>query len=109
MAEYMVEFVGPGETIQVSDTQTILRACLDAGIAQEYSCRVGMCLACCAKIIEGEVTQPAAHALTDGEKEEYALTCMARPQSDLVLRRGEYPPSIEVPAAMSATQAPADD
>lgn len=109
MAEYTVEFVGPGETIQVSDKQTILRACLDAGIAQEYSCRVGMCLACCAKIIEGEVTQPAAHALTDDEKEEYALTCMARPQSDLVLRRGEYPPSIDLPAAAGATQAPADD
>lgn len=109
MAEYTVEFVGPGETIQVSDKQTILRACLDAGIAQEYSCRVGMCLACCAKILEGEVTQPAAHALTDEEKEEYALTCMARPQSDLVLRRGEYPPSIELSAAGVATHAPADD
>lgn len=109
MAEYSVEFVGPGETIQVSDTQTILRACLDAGIAQEYSCRVGMCLACCAKIIEGRVTQPAAHALTDEEKKEYALTCMARPQSDLVLRRGEYPPSIDIQSASGPSQAPADD
>jgi ferredoxin len=109
MAEYTVEFAGLDETIQVADTQTILRACLDAGIAQEYSCRVGMCLACCAKIIEGEVTQPAAHALTDEEKEEFALTCMARPQSDLVLRRGEYPPSIELPSDTGAPQAPADD
>lgn len=109
MAEYTVEFVGSGETIQVSDTQTILRACLDAGIAQEYSCRVGMCLACCAEILEGEVTQPAAHALTDKEKEEYALTCMARPQSNLVLRRGEYPPSIELSVSEGASQAPADD
>lgn len=109
MAEYTVEFVGPGETIQVSDTQTILRACLNAGIAQEYSCRVGMCLACCAEILEGEVTQPAAHALTDEEKEEYALTCMARPKSDLVLKRGEYPPSIELSVSGSASQAPADD
>ena len=41
------------------------------------------------------MTQPAARGLTDEEAENYALTCMARPQSDLVLDRGKYPPSIE--------------
>jgi ferredoxin len=107
MTEYTVEFVGTGETITVSDTQTILRACIDAGIAQEYSCRVGMCLACSAEILEGEVAQPAAHALTDEEREQFALTCMARPQSDLRLDRGSYPPSIEADAA--AADAAADD
>ena len=95
MTEYTVEFVGTGETIEISDKQPILTRCIEEGIAQEYSCRVGMCLACSAKIIEGEVTQPGARGLTDAEKEEYALTCMARPQSDLVLDRGKYPPSIE--------------
>jgi ferredoxin len=108
MTDYTVEFVGTGETIQVSDTRTILSACLDAGIAQEYSCRVGMCLACSAEIVEGEVAQPAARALTEAEAESYALTCMARPQSDLKLRRGAYPPSIEDAAAADATTA-ADD
>ena len=107
MTDYTVEFVDTGETIQVPETRTILSACLDAGIAQEYSCRVGMCLACSAEIIEGEVTQPAARALTEEEAESYALTCMARPQSDLKLHRGKYPPSIEdAPAAESAA---ADD
>jgi ferredoxin len=112
MTEYTVEFVGTGETIQVSEKRTILQACLDAGIAQEYSCRVGMCLACSAKIVEGEVTQPAARGLTDREKEEFALTCMARPQSDLTLDRGEYPPSIEAgsaPEAGGCDAASADD
>ena len=95
MTEYTVEFVGTGETITCSDTETILSRCLEEGIAQEYSCRVGMCLACSAEIVEGEVTQPAARGLTDEEAERYALTCMARPQSDLKLDRGKYPPSIE--------------
>jgi ferredoxin len=54
-----------------------------------------MCLACSAEIVEGEVTQPAARGLTEAERERYALTCMARPQSDLKLDRGKYPPSIE--------------
>ncbi|WP_248896514.1 2Fe-2S iron-sulfur cluster-binding protein [Haloplanus halobius] len=105
MTDYTVEFVGTEETIQVSEKRTILQACLDAGIAQEYSCRVGMCLACSAEIIEGEVTQPAAHALTESEAESYALTCMARPQSDLKLHRGRYPPSVEDAAPAGATAA----
>jgi ferredoxin len=108
MSEYTVEFAGTGESIEVSDTQTILNACLEEGIAQEYSCRVGMCLACSARILEGEVTQPAARGLTDEEAEEYALTCMARPQSDLTLDRGEYPPSIEDAAGTEADPATDD-
>jgi ferredoxin len=110
MTDYTVEFVGTGESIEVSDKQTILKACIEEGIAQEYSCRVGMCLACSAEIVEGDVTQPAARGLTEEEAENYALTCMARPQSDLKLDRGKYPPSIEADAeAMSDSAAAADD
>jgi ferredoxin len=95
MTEYTVEFVGTGEQITVSDKETILSRCIEEGVAQEYSCRVGMCLACSAAIVEGDVTQPAARGLTDAEREDYALTCMARPQTDLRLDRGKYPPSID--------------
>ena len=109
MTEYTVEFVGTGETIQVSDKQTILKACIEEGIAQEYSCRVGMCLACSAEIVEGEVVQPAARGFTDEEREHYALTCMARPQSDLKLDRGKYPPSIENDVEATTDSAAADD
>ncbi|MFB6302455.1 MAG: 2Fe-2S iron-sulfur cluster-binding protein [Haloferacaceae archaeon] len=109
MSEYVVEFVGTGERIEVSDTETVLSACIDAGIAQEYSCRVGMCLACSAEIVEGEVVQPAARGLTEEEKERYALTCMARPQSDLKLDRGQYPPSIEGDADAGADAAASAD
>jgi len=109
MTEYTVEFVGTGETITVSDKQTILKACLEEGIAQEYSCRVGMCLACSAEIIEGEVAQPAARGFTEKERENYALTCMARPQSDLKLERGVYPPSIEDDMPTAADDAAAAD
>lgn len=109
MPEYTVEFVGTGESIEVADTETILKACLREGIAQEYSCRVGMCLACSAEIIEGDVVQPAARALTEEERENYCLTCMARPQSDLRIHRGKYPPSIEADMEAAGEQAAADD
>jgi ferredoxin len=94
MTEYTVEFVETGESISVSEKETILSRCLEEGIAQEYSCRVGMCLACSAEIVEGQVVQPAARGLTERERERFALTCMARPASDLKLDRGKYPPSI---------------
>jgi ferredoxin len=109
MAEYTVEFVGTGEEITVSDTETILSRCIEEGIAQEYSCRVGMCLACSAEILDGEVTQPAARGLTEQERENYALTCMARPQSDLRIDRGKYPPSIGADAAGEEGTAAGDD
>ncbi|MFA9503727.1 2Fe-2S iron-sulfur cluster-binding protein [Natrinema thermotolerans] len=110
MTEYTIEFVGTGETITCTDKETILSRCLEEGIAQEYSCRVGMCLACSAEIVAGEVTQPAARGLTEEEAENYALTCMARPQSDLKLDRGKYPPSIEGDLeAVSSDGAVADD
>jgi ferredoxin len=107
--EHTVTFVGTGEQITVPESRTILSRCLEAGVAQEYSCRVGMCLACSAKIIEGEVAQPAARGLTETEREEYALTCMARPLSDLVIDRGQYPPSIEAIDSSGDTPSPADD
>ena len=106
MKTHTVEFVGTGETIEVAETETVLDAAIREGISQEYSCRVGMCLACSAKIVDGEVTQPAARGLTEAEAEDYALTCMARPQSDLTLERGVYPPSIE---AEAEAETPADD
>ena len=107
MTTHTVEFLDTGETVEVAETETILNRCFEEGIVQEYSCRVGMCLACSAEIVEGEVTQPAARGLTDEESEGYALTCMARPLSDLKLRRGVYPPSIEDDA--HATETPAAD
>ncbi|EMA43451.1 2Fe-2S iron-sulfur cluster-binding protein [Halococcus saccharolyticus] len=109
MTDHTVEFVGTGESITVSEKETILSRCIEEGIAQEYSCRVGMCLACSAEILEGEVTQPAARGLSDTEAERYALTCMARPLSDLKLDRGKYPPSIEGDAIAGGDPAPADD
>ncbi|PSQ02928.1 (2Fe-2S)-binding protein [Halobacteriales archaeon QS_5_70_17] len=110
MTEYTVEFVGTGERITCSDKETILSRCIEEGIAQEYSCRVGMCLACSAEIVEGEVEQQvaAARGLTEEEAEHYALTCMARPASDLKLDRGKYPPSIEETAGGQSSAA-ADD
>ncbi len=101
-SSYTVEFINTGNEVEVEETETILDACIRNGLNQEYSCRVGMCLACIARIEEGEVKQPGSRGLSEVEKEEYVLTCMARPQSDLKLERGVYPPSIESGAGQKA-------
>ena len=92
---HTVEFVGTDETVEVSEKQTVLNACIEAGIGHEYSCRVGTCLACVARLVEGEVEQPGARGLSDEEGEGYVLTCMARPRTDLVLERESYPTTVE--------------
>lgn len=92
---YTVEFLRTDETVEVDERQTVLNACIEGGVAQEYSCRVGTCLSCVARLVEGEVEQPGARALTAAESSRYVLTCTARPASDLVLEMDAYPPSIE--------------
>jgi len=91
---YTVEFLD-GETVEVDERQTVLNACIEDGVAHEYSCRVGTCLACVARLVEGEVEQPGARALTKSESSRYVLTCTARPSSDLVLEREAYPQTVE--------------
>jgi ferredoxin len=88
---YTVKFAGSGDTVEVSEKQTVLNACVEQGVVHEYSCRVGTCLACVARLVEGRVEQPGARGLSEKEGEEYVLTCMARPRSDLVLERDSYP------------------
>lgn len=110
MTTHTIEFLDQGEQLEVSETETILSRCLEEGLVSEYSCRVGMCLACSAEIVEGEVVQPAARGLTEKQAEHFALTCMARPASDLKLRLNVYPQSIEdEPIRDPLAGAPADD
>ncbi|MFW5984626.1 MAG: 2Fe-2S iron-sulfur cluster-binding protein [Halobacteria archaeon] len=92
---YTVEFAGSDDTVEVSEKQTVLNACIEQGVVHEYSCRVGTCLACVARLVEGEVEQPGARGLSEKEGEGYVLTCMARPRSDLVLERDSYPSTVE--------------
>jgi len=113
MTEYTVEFVGTGETIEVADTKTILSSCIEGGD------RSGVLLPRrdVSRLLRGDrrgdVTQPAARGLTDdeGPRSTRSPAC-ARPQSDLKLDRGKYPPSIEDDAATDVSDvdgAAADD
>jgi len=89
--------------VSCPEGQSILDACLEAGVPMPYSCRSGECGECMAVLIDGRVDEspgadPAIFNDTDRAKGRI-LTCMCSPASDLsldvVLRDGSAAPRIE--------------
>ncbi len=77
-----------GETVPVVERQTILDACLRAGIWLPHACGHGLCGTCKISVIEGEVDHGAASsfALMDFERDDgCALACSATLCSDAVI------------------------
>ncbi len=70
-------------TIDVQGDDAILDAVLEAGYEPDYSCQVGVCGTCKAKLVSGKVEMEEHEALTDEEiGEGYVLTCQAKPLTD---------------------------
>lgn len=75
-------------TIEVGRDEYIL----DAAYAQGYgdipsTCRQGFCVACAAKLLEGEVDHSDANRFFDVDKQAgFVLICRAKPLSNLVIQ-----------------------
>jgi phenol hydroxylase P5 protein len=77
-----------GQTIPIEPDQTVLDACLRAGVWLPHACCHGLCGTCKIEVTEGEFDHGDASpfALMDFERDEQkALACCMRPQSDLVI------------------------
>lgn len=77
-----------GEVLEVEEGQTILDACLRAGIYIPYQCNHGLCSTCKIEVIEGDVDlgDASSFALMDFEREEgKALACVCTLESDVVI------------------------
>ena len=77
-----------GREVQCREDQSILDACLRAGVWLPHSCTHGTCATCKADVVDGEVDHGAASsfALMDYERDEgKLLPCVACPRSDVVI------------------------
>lgn len=69
-------------TIEVGEGETILQAALDHGIELSHDCKMGVCMTCPAKLVQGEVDQSAGMLDDEAKEKGYALLCVSEPQSD---------------------------
>ena len=77
-----------GHVFEVPEGETVLAAALNAGFHLPYGCRNGACGSCKGKLLGGEIDYGRYQhtALSDDERAAgYALFCVAKPHSDLVI------------------------
>ncbi len=78
-----IKLYGEEHEIIVHPEETIVMASMREGQEPPYSCQLGTCSTCRAKVISGKVKMDENESLTDQEVAEgYILSCTARPLSD---------------------------
>jgi ring-1,2-phenylacetyl-CoA epoxidase subunit PaaE len=77
-----VTLYGKTSEIHTKKNELILDAANRAGLQPPYSCTVGVCTTCRAKVLKGEVKMLEREGLSDAEiAEGYVLTCQSVPMS----------------------------
>jgi ferredoxin len=78
-----VKLYGEIHNVEVEEDENILQAMFRANLDPPFSCQVGTCGTCMAKLESGNVTMDEPDALTEEDiKNGFILTCQARPKSD---------------------------
>ncbi len=77
---------GKVHRLAMSAEDRVLDVALAAGLDLPFSCRVGVCCTCRARVLEGEVRMERNFTLEDWEKKKgFVLTCQAKPVSPRVV------------------------
>lgn len=102
MSGYTLTIEPLGEEIEVAEGQTILDACLRAGIYLPHACGHGLCGTCKTDVVDGEVDHGASSpfALMDFERDDgKTLACCATLMSDATIEADveEDPDARKIP------------
>ena len=101
---YQVKLLPEGNALTCPSTQTLLDACIAAGVPISYNCRSGECGECMASLDTGEVHElPGADPaiFNDAHRAQgKILTCMCFPRSALTL---DIPIQSDAPAIRPAS------
>lgn len=99
-----VTLMPSGDAIPCAGDQTLLDACIQAGVPVPYNCRSGECGECMARLLSGAVRElPGADpaVFTDAHRARGdILTCMCFPRGDVTL---DVPLQSDAPAIRPAT------
>jgi ferredoxin len=69
-------------------SRTLLESATAAHLDLDFSCTMGGCGACKARLVEGEVVMDEPNCLSEAERAAgMVLTCVSRPLSDVVIER----------------------
>jgi propane monooxygenase reductase subunit len=101
IGQFTVQMDPEGSTFVVAEGESVLNAAERQGVVLDYGCRHGNCSSCKYLLLEGDCdhTGSSPYSLSETEREEgWALMCVARPVSDLVIRQDRAPDLRALPA-----------
>ncbi|RYZ63669.1 MAG: 2Fe-2S iron-sulfur cluster binding domain-containing protein, partial [Proteobacteria bacterium] len=77
-----------GREVEAPSDRTLLESANEGQIVLDFSCTMGGCGSCKARLVEGDVVLDEPNCLSEEERAEgMVLTCSARPRSDVVIER----------------------
>ncbi len=83
--EVTIELDGRTTTMRYREGDTLLQCARSAALNPPYSCEIGSCGSCMARIVEGSARMVNNDALEDDEVDEgWVLTCQSLPTSRTV-------------------------
>ncbi|XP_010532547.1 PREDICTED: uncharacterized protein LOC104808547 [Tarenaya hassleriana] len=78
----VVEHDGATTELEVEPDETILSKALDTGLDVPHDCKLGVCMTCPAKLVDGTVDQSEGMLSDDVVARGYTLLCVSYPTSD---------------------------